>query len=283
MIPVLLFLIVFASQTNAAEIMVEACASATVTSQSAPDVISGFAEECIILAESVELEYPETRKARSDSQTHMFDYGGCNGSGADVTYTIEHELRYTITSSADEFERASGWVKSSKSPTQYTEGSDSIISIENGTIENNLCIDAFVKLSASAEVVTGLDLFELFNDQGVNGLFFDVNNPGHGFDFNVHASGLTIFYYGHTATGERLWLISETHTENLEYGVPVELEMFEVTNGNFGSPIMPESSWGTITVWLSDCESGHASFNGTDGMLEMDFIRLAGLKNLDCS
>ena len=278
-----LFLIISASQATAAEITVEACASATVTFQSAPNVMSGFPEECINLAESVELEESQTRTAHSDSRTHTFAYGGCNSSGADVNYTMEHRWRYTITTNADEDERANGWVKYGVSPTVYTEGSDSFVSVDNGTIENNLCVDAFVKLSASAEAVTGLDSFVLFNDQGVNGLFFDINNPGHGFDFNVHTAGLTIFYYGHTAAGERLWLISETHTENLEYGVPMELEMFEVNSGSFGNPIMPETSWGMITIWLSDCNSGHASFNGADGILEMDFVRLAGLKNLDCS
>lgn len=34
---------------------------------------------------------------------------------------------------------------------------------------------------------------ELSNDIGINGLFYDPDNPGHGFDFNKHETGLTIW------------------------------------------------------------------------------------------
>ncbi len=120
------------------------------------------------------------------------------------------------------------------------------------------------------------------NDMGGNGVFFDPNNSGHGLDFNVHASGLTAFYFGHTSTGERLWLISGLYTRDLEFDVPFELEMYEVTNGVFGSPMPPTTFWGTITVNFADCDTGHASFTGIDGNLELDFIRLIGLEGINC-
>ena len=115
-----------------------------------------------------------------------------------------------------------------------------------------------------------------------NGVFYDVNNPGHGFDFNVHEMGFTVFYYGHTINGERLWLHSELFKGDLEFGVPHELEMFEGIDGVFGNPAVPVTFWGTITINLADCDSGHASFNGLDGNLEMDFTRLTSLPGIDC-
>ena len=132
------------------------------------------------------------------------------------------------------------------------------------------------------DVTYDMQIPVLSRDIGMNGQFYDVNNPGHGFDFNVHELGFTVFYYGHTTTGERLWLDSELFTEDLKFGVPYELEMFEVTNGVFGNPVVPVTSWGTITITLVDCNSGHATFNGLDGILEMDLVRLTRLPGIDC-
>jgi len=122
----------------------------------------------------------------------------------------------------------------------------------------------------------------LTNDLGVNGLFFDPNNPGHGFDFVAHESGLTVYYYGHTATGGRLWLVSETFAGDLEFNVPFELEMLEVISGVFGQPQLPVSTWGTLSISLADCDTGHASLNGIDGNLEMDLIRLTSMPGISC-
>lgn len=122
----------------------------------------------------------------------------------------------------------------------------------------------------------------LTNHLGINGLFYDPNNPGHGFNFVVHHLGLAVYYYGHTATGERLWLVSENFEGDLEFGTPIEVEMFEVIPGLFGQPQALTTSWGTITIELANCDTGHASFNGTDGMLEMDFIRLSAMPGISC-
>ena len=122
----------------------------------------------------------------------------------------------------------------------------------------------------------------LSRDIGMSGAFYDSDKPGHGFNFIVHDFGFSAFYYGHTATGERLWLVSSPFSEDLQYGVPFELEMFEVPEGVFGQPVAPETPWGTITINLVDCDSGHASFDGLDGLLEMDLVRLTHLPGIDC-
>jgi len=122
----------------------------------------------------------------------------------------------------------------------------------------------------------------LSRDIGLNGTFYDSDNPGHGFDFNVHDYGFNAFYYGHTTTGERLWLVSDLYTEDLQYDVPIQLDMFEVVDGVFGHPVTSETAWGIITITLADCDSGHASFIGLDGSLEMDLVRLSGVPGIDC-
>jgi hypothetical protein len=132
------------------------------------------------------------------------------------------------------------------------------------------------------DVITPPPADGLNNDLGVNGLFYDPNNPGHGFNFVVHGSGLTVYHYGHTATGERLWLVSETFAGDLEFDAPIELAMSEVLSGVFGQPQFELTSWGTLTIDLADCDTGHASFSGIDGALEMDFIRLTGIPGIRC-
>jgi len=122
----------------------------------------------------------------------------------------------------------------------------------------------------------------LARDAGVNGIFYDPGNPGHGFDFNVHQLGFTAFYYGHGAAGGRLWLISDLYTGNLQFGVPFQLQMFEVTQGVFGQPVTPETAWGTITITMQDCDSAHASFDGLDGTLEMELVRMSNVPGVDC-
>jgi hypothetical protein len=132
------------------------------------------------------------------------------------------------------------------------------------------------------DVVLAPPLVALTNDLGMNGLFYDPNNPGHGFNFIAHAGGLTVFYFGHTAGGERLWLISEIFEGDLEYDTPIELEMLEVQSGVFGQPQLPATAWGTLTLDLADCDTGHASVSGIDGDLEMDFVRLTGMPGIRC-
>lgn len=134
-----------------------------------------------------------------------------------------------------------------------------------------------------ADVISPPSGDSLINDLGVNGLFYDPNNSGHGFDFVAHALGLTIYYYGHTTAGERLWLFSELFEGNLEFNEPVQLEMYEVTTGVFGQPQLPATAWGTIVISLADCDTGHASFSGLDGVLEMDLIRLTAMPGISCN
>lgn len=122
----------------------------------------------------------------------------------------------------------------------------------------------------------------LSNHAGVNGLFYDPGNPGHGFNFLVHHYGLTVFYYGHTANGERLWLHSENFAGDLEFGRAIELEMYQAEFGTFARPDSNLTTWGSVVIEMADCDTGHASFNGLDGVQEMDFVRLTGVPGIGC-
>jgi len=132
------------------------------------------------------------------------------------------------------------------------------------------------------DVVDALPSGSLTNDLGVNGLFYDPANPGHGFNFVVHGLGLTVMYFGHSSNGERLWLISDNYSGDLEFETPIPIDMYEVLAGDFGQPQAPPSLWGTATISLADCDTGHASLDGVDGLLEIDIVRLTGMPGLTC-
>lgn len=123
---------------------------------------------------------------------------------------------------------------------------------------------------------------KLSNDVGVNGLFYDPNNSGHGFDLIKHETGLIVYYYGHSASGERLWLISDNYQGDLEYNDEFRIDMYEIAEGTFGSPVSAPSKWGSIYLEFYNCDSGKATLNGDDGILEIDFVRLVGIPNLGC-
>ena len=266
----------------AAEVSITACASATITQTTIPQLINGFPEECIVLTSTLEANEDGSYKAQSESKTLDFAFGGCNILDMNTAYTMEHRWRYSITTSAGPGESATAFVTYDLSPVRYTEGQGEFVETVSGTVKPTLCEDFFLQLSAGFSIATGLDSSTFENHQHASGIFYDPDNPGHGFDVNAHSQGLTVFYYGHSADGERLWLISETFTENIEYGQSYDLLMYEVADGVFGQPEFPGIEWGTISITLFDCDNGHADFDGNDGQLSMDFARLVRSADSSC-
>ena len=80
----------------------------------------------------------------------------------------------------------------------------------------------------------------------------------------------------------RLWLISENYEGDLEYNEEFRVDMYEVSEGTFGNPVLPTIKWGTLDMEFNDCDSGKATLNGNDGLLEMDFERIVGIANIGC-
>ena len=195
---------------------------------------------------------------------------------------MEHHWRYSITTSEARGEKVTAFVDYDRSDKRYPEGQGEFVETVSAVVETDVCEDGLLHLSAGFEISTGLDSDPLGKHEDFNGLFYDPDNPGHGFDFNAHNEGLTIFYYGHTADGKRFWLVSETITEKLEFGRSYDVLMYEVTDGTFGQPVFPPSEWGRVLVTLSDCDNGQANFDGIDGQLSMRLVRLVSSGASSC-
>ncbi len=123
----------------------------------------------------------------------------------------------------------------------------------------------------------------LENDAALTGVFFDPFFPGQGFNFNYGDSGFTAFFYGHTEEGERLWLVTSTLEIDFEYGLWVTLQAFELPVGTFGEPD-PDTLrfWGTIEINMTDCDSGTAYMEGEDGVVQLEIVRLSGVRGMSC-
>jgi hypothetical protein len=120
------------------------------------------------------------------------------------------------------------------------------------------------------------------SESGFSGLFYDPANSGHGFDINKHKEGLVIFYYGHTASGERLWLISENSQADLVFDQVLKLEMYEIADGSFGVPESGATPWGDLYLEFFNCNAAEALLTGSDGTIEVPLTRLTGLEGISC-
>ncbi len=122
-------------------------------------------------------------------------------------------------------------------------------------------------------------------DSPWSGLWFDPADDGEGYNLVVAPNGAILYYYGFTSSGDRLWLISDLIAEQLQVGAPVEIEVYEATQGDFGNPAPSSqlSQWGTTTITLTDCGQVTIELVGDDGSKSSATVRLAGIIGLGCS
>lgn len=119
-----------------------------------------------------------------------------------------------------------------------------------------------------------------------NGLWYDPARDGEGFNIVTSAAGSVVYYYGSTASGERLWLISELLTGPFSDSEPVSLTLYESTGGTFGQPIASSrglSHWGTLELDFERCDAGVARLAGQDGEKVSDIIKLVAVPGTGCS
>jgi len=122
----------------------------------------------------------------------------------------------------------------------------------------------------------------LVNDVGLNGLFYDPENPGHGFEVNVFEAGLIIYYFGQARGGGQLWLISELYEGDIEFDSAIKLQMFTVS-GTFGQPGLPADQWGSLNILFTSCDSATAMLDGDDGAFHVELVKMTGLRGVDCN
>ncbi|HFD12938.1 MAG TPA: hypothetical protein ENJ32_10790 [Crenotrichaceae bacterium] len=121
--------------------------------------------------------------------------------------------------------------------------------------------------------------------EGLSGLWFDPMLEGEGYNVINAANGMIVYYYGYSAGGQRLWLLSDLYTQAVEFGKDIELGVAEFKGGTFLLPLgsqMASSGWGTLTINFLSCDKATFTLVGVDGNKTSQVVKLAGIVNTDC-
>lgn len=170
------------------------------------------------------------------------------------------------------------------------------VSSRDALVKYGLLSMSFGSLRSATFTINGFDGNKISRssflaDTGANaaaysGLWYDQSKDGEGFNVISGQSGTVIFYYGSSKDGERLWLISDLLSNDIEDGAPVTGTIYQATGGDFLHPrpsAQALKEWGSIEVRFDDCNDGRFILSGSDGNKTSDVIKLAGVGGAVCN
>jgi hypothetical protein len=173
---------------------------------------------------------------------------------------------------------------------------DSPVPSDRSLVEYGLISVSFGSLDSARFTVTGFDGSKFSStvflaDAGANeaafsGLWYDPQKDGEGFNVISGGPGTVIYYYGSSSEGERLWLISDLLSNNVENGAVLRGRMFEATGGDFYHPAPTNTAlrdWGSIEARFDDCLNGRFVLEGNDGDKTSGVFKLAGVQGAECN
>ncbi|GEM_PF-3495769 len=147
--------------------------------------------------------------------------------------------------------------------------------------ESNECVDdpewRVFEFPAFGETVPTNN--EPFN---VTGFWYDPTLTGSGFNFAQIRGETHLYYYGYTADGQRLWLISDGG-KVLRRGEKQTYQMLEIKNGTFETPSTDLQRWGTLDLVLEECGEGAAVLAGVDGVEKHNLKLLGSVDGTQCT
>jgi hypothetical protein len=118
-----------------------------------------------------------------------------------------------------------------------------------------------------------------------SGPWFDPTLDGEGYLIFQTTAGWLIYYFGYSAEGEFLWLISNpVKLDKLILGDPFELAMLIGKPGTFDEPT-PSSEltpYGILSVRFDTCTSGQFILDGLDGKKTSNGIKIVGVDGTNC-
>jgi hypothetical protein len=132
------------------------------------------------------------------------------------------------------------------------------------------------------KLIVSYEISEL--QMATSGLWFDPALDGEGYNVIQSPAGTVVFFYGYTANGERLWLVSETSIDPIVIGEELLLELFRGQPGNFDNPAPSTQlqSWGSLSITLDSCTTGQFILQGVDGNKTANVVKLAGIQGTNC-
>lgn len=199
-----------------------------------------------------------------------------------VSESLDRELTFGQTAELSMFDVTRGTF-AAPVPSQ-----DAIAEWGNLRLTLNSAADAVFELhgAAGSKISRASKLLGIDGENAfVSGLWFDPNLEGEGYNVISSAAGTVVYYYGSTASGERLWLVSDTLPGQPEPGSTIELELFETRGGSFDQPADPATalrSWGSLRATFGACGEADFELAGRDGSKRSDAVQLAGTVGISC-
>jgi hypothetical protein len=118
-----------------------------------------------------------------------------------------------------------------------------------------------------------------------SGLWFDPTLDGEGYIVYKTPYGWLVYFFGYSADGQFMWLVSEIVTlDQLFFGTPFELPMLIGKPGTYSMPT-PSSEltpWGTLSITFLSCTTGIFVLDGADGEKTSNVVKLVGVEDTQC-
>ena len=134
-----------------------------------------------------------------------------------------------------------------------------------------------------SKVTKGQMLLNATRDGGpYSGLWYDPQMDGEGYNVISGDFATIIFYYGNTDDGERLWLMSDNYYQDIEDGTQYEVNVYQITDGDFYHPSANAKVWGTLNARFDTCTQGRIILEGEDGSKTSDIVKLASVAESGC-
>jgi len=118
-----------------------------------------------------------------------------------------------------------------------------------------------------------------------SGPWFDRSLDGEGYLVYQTPAGWLFYYFGYSADGNFLWLISDlVKLDQLIPGVPFELPMLIGKPGTFDAPTPSDelTPYGTLSVTFDTCTTGQFILDGLDGKKTSNVIKIVGVDGTNC-
>jgi hypothetical protein len=164
-------------------------------------------------------------------------------------------------------------------------GETSSIKRTNGTVNDQVTNAEYAHFADASIPLPTMPEAQIAGLSGLAGLWYDPALDGEGFNVITTPSGMVLFFYGYTAEGQRLWLISETFSADFGFEQVLELTMYEGEGGTFTQPAPSSEAlreWGRLNALFDACGTSRLALNGDDGVKATYQVKLAGITDADC-
>jgi hypothetical protein len=118
-----------------------------------------------------------------------------------------------------------------------------------------------------------------------SGPWFDPTLDGEGYLVFQTTAGWLIYFFGYSADGKFMWLISNlVKLDELIMGEPFLLPMLIGKPGSFDKPTPSDelTPYGILSVTLDSCTTGQFILDGLDGKKTSNVIKLVDVDGTDC-